>query len=135
MGKERSRHHTSRDINCKAAGMSGRTIWVVRHAEREDNINCSWLRQANPLRLKSDNSPLSKRGHQQAKELAQRFATQQLDHVFASPFERTMETATAIVSARKGAMALKVKVEPGLVEALYLCERPPGFESADSLMT
>jgi len=108
---------------------------VVRHAEREDNINHSWIRspQSNPLHLKSDNSPLSKRGHHQAKELAQRFINQPIDHIFVSPFERTMETATAIVTPREGDMALGIKVEPGLVEALYLCEKPPGFETAENV--
>lgn len=35
------------------------TLWVVRHAEREDNINPGWQTNSD---LKSDNSPLSKRG-------------------------------------------------------------------------
>ncbi|VDK21344.1 unnamed protein product [Anisakis simplex] len=39
------------------------TIWVVRHAEREDNVNKTW-RQSSYVRrgLAKDNSPLSMRG-------------------------------------------------------------------------
>jgi broad specificity phosphatase PhoE len=43
------------------------------HAEREDNINSNWMKNANPNNLKSDNSPLSARGQVQATELAKRF--------------------------------------------------------------
>lgn len=39
--------------------MSGVVFWVVRHAEREDNINSNWSRNST---LRSDNSPLSRRG-------------------------------------------------------------------------
>lgn len=34
-------------------------FWIVRHAEREDNINSNWRHNST---LKSDNSPLSRRG-------------------------------------------------------------------------
>lgn len=126
-----------------------RVLWVVRHAEREDNINSNWRKTANPHKLKSDNSPLSSRGHQQAKELAARleeifltvkaqsreiclndilikknflenfhqfrFANVHIDHIFASPFERTVETATAIASEIK----IPIKLEPGLCEVIF----------------
>lgn len=39
--------------------MTKMIFWVVRHAEREDNINSAWQRTLN---LQADNSPLSKRG-------------------------------------------------------------------------
>lgn len=41
------------------SSMNSMTFWVVRHAEREDNINSAWQSRST---LKSDNSPLSKRG-------------------------------------------------------------------------
>jgi broad specificity phosphatase PhoE len=50
-----------------------RVLWVVRHAEREDNINANWQRNKNPFGLKADNSPLSTRGREQATELAKQF--------------------------------------------------------------
>lgn len=51
-----------------------RILWVVRHAEREDNINDKWIKDKakNPHNLKSDNSPLSARGQKQADELNKR---------------------------------------------------------------
>ena len=49
-----------------------RTIWLVRHAEREDTINHEWQKNANPNGLKRDNTPLSARGRAQAEELAKR---------------------------------------------------------------
>lgn len=53
-----------------------RILWVVRHAEREDNINHNWLKQKgkNPNNLKPDNSPLSIRGQFQADELHKRYS-------------------------------------------------------------
>ncbi|KAF7635428.1 hypothetical protein Mgra_00005104 [Meloidogyne graminicola] len=108
---------------------ASRVLWVVRHAEREDNINSNWRKNANPHKLKSDNSPLSTRGLEQAKELAKRFSKIHIDHIFASPFERTVETATAIANERK----IPIKLEPGLCEALYMCEEPPSFEEATEL--
>lgn len=47
-------------------------FWVVRHAEREDNINKNWIHNKNSRNLKSDNSPLSERGKIQANELGKR---------------------------------------------------------------
>uniref|UniRef100_A0A915AZ42 Phosphoglycerate mutase n=1 Tax=Parascaris univalens TaxID=6257 RepID=A0A915AZ42_PARUN len=112
---------TSSDTRSK---MSGMTYWVVRHAEREDNISSAWRRNSS---LKSDNSPLSKRG--QADEISKRFDDIELDHVIVSPFDRCLETATRILRNR----SIPIKVEPGLVEALYLCEDPPGYESLEIL--
>lgn len=102
---------------------SHRTIWVVRHAEREDNINRNWRSLPSASGLTSDNSLLSERGRLQAKECAERFRKVNIAHVFASPFDRTIETASIIVADKN----LLVKPEPGLCEALYLCEKPVGF--------
>uniref|UniRef100_A0A0M3IMV6 Histidine phosphatase family protein n=1 Tax=Ascaris lumbricoides TaxID=6252 RepID=A0A0M3IMV6_ASCLU len=114
---------TSSDTRNKMTGM---TYWVVRHAEREDNISSAWRRNSS---LKSDNSPLSKRGQGQADEISKRFEDVELDHVIVSPFDRCLETATRILRNRN----IPIKVEPGLVEALYLCEDPPGYESLEIL--
>uniref|UniRef100_A0A183BK09 Phosphoglycerate mutase n=1 Tax=Globodera pallida TaxID=36090 RepID=A0A183BK09_GLOPA len=106
-----------------------RILWVVRHAEREDNINSNWHKNSNPQKLNLDNSPLSSRGKKQAVELATRFSKVPIDHIFASPFERTVQTATLLISKRD----IPIKVEPGLAEALYLCESAPGFEGPNEL--
>uniref|UniRef100_A0A0N5AWX0 Phosphoglycerate mutase family protein n=1 Tax=Syphacia muris TaxID=451379 RepID=A0A0N5AWX0_9BILA len=106
--------------------MTGMTYWVVRHAEREDNISHEWRKKSN---LKSDNSPLSKRGQGQADELNPRFKDVHIDYVFASPYDRCLETATRLLNGKN----IPIKVEPGLAEALYLCEYPPGYESLEIL--
>lgn len=46
-----------------------RTIYLIRHAERIDNIDYSWKKKVGN-EFTSDNSPLSPRGHQQCIELA-----------------------------------------------------------------
>ncbi|KAE9421250.1 hypothetical protein Angca_001106, partial [Angiostrongylus cantonensis] len=106
-----------------------RAIWVVRHAEREDNINKNWRSLPGASSLASDNSMLSERGRSQAKECAERFRNENIAHVFASPFDRTIETASIIVAGKN----LLIKPEPGLCEALYLCEKPVGFWETNNL--
>ncbi|KAK6056257.1 phosphoglycerate mutase family protein [Cooperia oncophora] len=59
----------------------------------------------------------------------ERFQDIKLDHVFASPFDSTIETASIIV-ANKDTL---VKPEPGLCEVLCNCENPPGFQSTSRL--
>ncbi|CAJ0580728.1 unnamed protein product, partial [Mesorhabditis spiculigera] len=106
-----------------------RSIYVVRHCEREDNINRQWRKIKGYEQFDRDNSPLSSRGKQQALELQKHFANIHIDHCFASPFDRTMETAHTICSSK----GLAVKPEPGLCEVLYLCVSPPSFWNADKL--
>lgn len=58
---------------------------------------------------------LSESGQEQAKAVGERLAAlPKLDAIYASPLERTRETAAAIAAARGGDM--KVKVDKGLVE-------------------
>ncbi|XGW19964.1 hypothetical protein V3C99_003632, partial [Haemonchus contortus] len=115
--------------SCDRMASPLRTIWVVRHAEREDNINRGWRKLPGGSDLLSDNSMLSERGRTQAKECATRFRKIDIAHVFASPYDRTIETASTIVADKN----LLVKPEPGLCEALYLCHNPPGFWDTDKL--
>ncbi|WKX92729.1 hypothetical protein Q1695_010622 [Nippostrongylus brasiliensis] len=115
--------------SCEVMSAPLRTVWVVRHAEREDNINRNWRKEPGASGLASDNSLLSERGRSQAKECATRFRKINIAHVFASPFDRTIETASIIVADKN----LLVKPEPGLCEALYLCEKPPGFWEPEKL--
>jgi broad specificity phosphatase PhoE len=49
------------------AASLGRTLYVVRHAEREDNINNRWFQKYPDHQ--SDNTPLSDRGRSQAEDL------------------------------------------------------------------
>uniref|UniRef100_A0A915AWJ8 Uncharacterized protein n=1 Tax=Parascaris univalens TaxID=6257 RepID=A0A915AWJ8_PARUN len=91
-------------------------IWVVRHAEREDNVNKAWRHLFHSVtHLSKDDPPLSKRGQLQTKECATRFEHVHLDHVFSSPYDRCVNTAARIVRDRE----IPIKVEPGFSE-VYL---------------
>ncbi|CAJ0606630.1 unnamed protein product [Cylicocyclus nassatus] len=102
---------------------SFRIVWVVRHAEREDNFNPNWQSLPQARGLADDDPFLSERGRRQAQEVAARFRNIPLAHVFASPFYRTMQTASIVVAGKK----ILIKPEPGLCEALHHCCSPPGF--------
>lgn len=56
-----------------------------------------------------------------------RFKDVPIDYLFASPFDRIIDTATRLIGDRN----IPIRVEPGLAEALYLCESPPGFEDLE----
>jgi broad specificity phosphatase PhoE len=67
--------------------MDKKTIYFVRHGESEDNTQ--------PV-IQSDASPLSEKGKKQTQVLAQRFEHLPVDKIFASPYERTRQTAEAV---------------------------------------
>ena len=79
-------------------------VYLVRHGESEWNAAGRWQGQANP--------PLTARGMQQARHLAEHFPDVDVTHVFASDLERARETA-APFAARFG---LETRIEPDLRE-------------------
>uniref|UniRef100_A0A0N4X9W2 Pyridoxal-phosphate dependent enzyme n=1 Tax=Haemonchus placei TaxID=6290 RepID=A0A0N4X9W2_HAEPC len=79
--------------------------------------------------LRWDNPMLSGRGRKQARECAERLVDVNIAHIFASPFDRTMETAAIIAEGRD----LLIKPEAGLCEVLTECGKPPGFWSTKRL--
>lgn len=90
-----------------------RKVWVVRHAERIDMIEPQWsLTAAEPY-----DPPLSPLGVKQARALAQRMASERVDHLFSSPFRRTLQTASAVAEQ----LDLSIKVEEGASENLMAC--------------
>ena len=91
--------------------MHKRTIWLVRHGIRQDMIDHTW-REGAP---RPYDSPLAEPGHRQAGEMGERLSRESVDHVFASPFTRAMETANTIAHR----LDRKIKVDPALCEALY----------------
>src|SRR5262249_10130075 len=60
----------------------------------------------------SENVHLSEEGHHQVKQLAQRLAEEQIDMVYGSPLDRTVETATILAKPHK----LKLITRDGLRE-------------------
>ncbi len=81
------------------------TIWICRHGNRIDFIDRSWV---------GDDPHLSPDGVIQAQETGVRLVGEGVQHVFASPFLRTVETAHHIAKA----IGLSVKVEHGASEWL-----------------
>ncbi|PIO70699.1 hypothetical protein TELCIR_07438, partial [Teladorsagia circumcincta] len=71
-----------------------------RKGEEEDNVNPDWQRLPEAKGLKIDNPMLSARGRKQARECAARFRDVNIAHIFASPFDRTMETASIIAECK-----------------------------------
>jgi broad specificity phosphatase PhoE len=88
-----------------------RHFWFVRHAEREDFVDPDWPKK----NRRHYDTPISDTGHEQARETAQFFKQQSIQHIFVSPFHRTLETATPIAEE----LGLKLKVEDGLCEILF----------------
>ncbi|CAM6003721.1 unnamed protein product [Sphagnum balticum] len=134
------------------------TIWLVRHGEREDFVDRTWFDR--PQRA-YDDPPLTETGRKQvvklyscatnvqAEDAGRLLANEPIAHIFASPYERTMETASIIGQQRDKPMT--IKVENGICEVTvlektisqtqaclqtlneFLHSFPPGYQSADEL--
>lgn len=102
------------------------TVWVARHGTREDFLDPTWR-----FRAKRPFDPaLSRSGHQQAQELAQQLQAEPIDLIFASPFYRTLQTAS--YSADK--LGLVIKPEWGIAEHLQeLKDTPDIITPAEAL--
>jgi broad specificity phosphatase PhoE len=80
-------------------------IWICRHGNRIDFHDPSW---------KGCDPHLSPDGVLQARETGIRLRDEGIQHIFASPFLRTVETAHLIAEA----VSVPVKIEQGLCEWL-----------------
>lgn len=85
-------------------------IWIARHGNRIDFVNPEWFNTAE----RRYDPPLSDDGVVQASQLGQRLKTENIAHIFASPFLRTVQTANQIAEA----LDLPIKLESGLSEFL-----------------
>lgn len=86
------------------------TVWIARHGNRLDFVNPEWFNTAHhPY-----DPPLSEDGLEQAKQLGQRLVGENIAHIFASPFLRTVQTANEVAQA----LDLPLKLESGLSEWL-----------------
>ncbi|KAL3125151.1 hypothetical protein niasHT_002820 [Heterodera trifolii] len=122
------------------------TLYLIRHGQRLDNIKeigGAWKKKLEsekdvplseiskkevplseiskkevPLSEISDQDvPLTKHGFKQAKELGEWFKSIPIDQVYSSPFQRTLDTANAILEGRNDGIYLNI--EPGLTEASF----------------
>eukprot|EP00472_Partenskyella_glossopodia_P014561 CAMPEP_0197518240 /NCGR_PEP_ID=MMETSP1318-20131121/3380_1 /TAXON_ID=552666 /ORGANISM="Partenskyella glossopodia, Strain RCC365" /LENGTH=656 /DNA_ID=CAMNT_0043068413 /DNA_START=324 /DNA_END=2294 /DNA_ORIENTATION=+ len=83
-------------------------VFLTRHGEREDHVNPKWYLNAENV----FDPPLSLRGIAQAAELGERLLSENITHIIASPFTRTIQTAIEV--AKK--LGLKVHIDHGLAE-------------------
>lgn len=85
-------------------------VWIARHGNRLDFVRPEWFQTAQ----RRYDPPLSDDGRVQARQLGDRLRSENIDHIFASPFLRTVETAHAVAET----LDLPVKLEWGLCEWL-----------------
>ncbi len=85
-------------------------IWIVRHGNREDFQNPGWARTAQ----RPYDPALSLDGETQAREVGLSLQDEPVHNIFASPFLRTIQTASHIADA----LDLPVCPEPGIGEIL-----------------
>ena len=83
-------------------------VLLARHGNRLDFVYPDWFNTA----IKRYDPPLSEDGKIQAQELAQRLTTEKIDHLIASPFLRTIQTAHIVAET----LDLTIKLEAGLSE-------------------
>jgi broad specificity phosphatase PhoE len=99
------------------------TIWMARHGARADYVNGEWIRwEENP-----HDAPLSALGMIQAQEMAQFLGRQDIQHIFASPYLRTLQTVWPTAQT----FGLPIKVENGLGECLGEAISPPELLSPE----
>lgn len=84
------------------------TVWIARHGNRLDFVNPEWFNTA----VRRYDPPLSEDGFVQAAELGQRLKQENISHIFASPFLRTIQTANEVAKV----LNLSIKPEAGLSE-------------------
>jgi broad specificity phosphatase PhoE len=68
------------------------TVYLARHGESDWNVERRWQGHAD--------RPLTERGHEQARLLAERLVDVELDAVYASDLRRAWETAEAVAATR-----------------------------------
>jgi broad specificity phosphatase PhoE len=95
------------------------TVWIARHGNRIDFVNPAWFHTAQ----RRYDPHLSDDGIIQAQQLANRLASENITHIFASPFLRTVQTAYSVAEA----LDLPLKLDWGLCEWLnadWMSEHP-----------
>ncbi|MEB3886115.1 histidine phosphatase family protein [Lyngbya sp. CCY1209] len=95
------------------------TVWIARHGNRIDFVNPEWFNTAE----RRYDPHLSPDGRVQARQLADRLAGENITHIFASPFLRTVETADAVAEV----LDLPLQLDWGLAEWLnpeWMSEMP-----------
>ncbi|MDJ0535928.1 MAG: histidine phosphatase family protein [Xenococcaceae cyanobacterium MO_207.B15] len=85
-----------------------RTVWIARHGNRFDFVYPEWFNTAE----RRYDPPLSEDGLLQGYQLGKRLQSENINHIFSSPFLRTIQTAHQIADI----LNLPIKLEAGLSE-------------------
>jgi broad specificity phosphatase PhoE len=93
-------------------GQPRRAVFIARHGNRIDFIDKNWRATA----ARPHDPHLSPDGVVQAKQLARRLKGENIGHLFASPFLRTVQTAAEVAEV----LDIPIKIEHGATE--WLCE-------------
>ncbi|MDE0143526.1 MAG: histidine phosphatase family protein [Caldilineaceae bacterium] len=94
-------------------------IWIVRHGNREDFQSPGWSKTAQ----RPFDPALSADGETQAREVGLSLQGERVHCIFASPFLRTIQTASHIADA----LDLSVRLEPGIGEILPNVKSTPAL--------
>lgn len=98
------------EVNGERRRSGERVVWLARHGNRQDFVDPDW-----PQTAERPHDPgLSPDGMEQARRLAERLRTEEIAHLFASPFLRTVQTAHYVAEA----LDLPLFLEPGVCEWL-----------------
>ena len=101
-------------VDGSGATMPGATeVWLVRHGDCYEGIT-------------GEDPPLSPRGREQARRLAERLGRIHLDAVYASPMRRALETASTVaedVRVDQRLMEVQTELEDGHVHPAELPDR------------
>jgi broad specificity phosphatase PhoE len=85
-------------------------VWIARHGNRHDFVYPEWFNTAE----RRYDPPLSEDGLIQAQQLGQRLRSENIGHIFSSPFLRAIQTADRVAEV----LDLSIKLEAGLGEWL-----------------
>lgn len=88
-------------------------IYLVRHGDRFDYANPSWVKRAKASGNIPTDPPLSELGHRQARETAAALKDSNATSILASPYLRVIQTACPTSDA----LGIPINVEDGLSEA------------------
>ncbi|MDF2963793.1 MAG: Phosphoglycerate mutase [Paenibacillus sp.] len=99
------------------------TIWLLRHGMRLNFEDENWIVSAK----RPYDSPLSQNGILQANETARFLINKKINHIFSSPFQRTLQTSNTIAEI----LQVPVHAEEGLSEWL----NPAWFQSSPEIIS
>lgn len=119
----------------KKAPKFQQTIVILRHSERMDYVDPNWVNTPEGQKWKHD-APLTDRGHQLAREVAQELSNLHKEVNFtaiaSSPYRRCLETAAAVAHALNLPVVLDQEI--GEIWGKEIPKEPRPFRSNEELV-